>query len=69
MEDYTKPGTLLPNGARVIDCKPHGAVFDVWVNDTTPYVIWRDMNPETGDCFSGTYHFNFKEASKDWEGR
>ena len=67
--DYSKPGTKLPNGAIVIDTKDNKAVFAIWNNDITPWVIWRVLNPETGDCFSGTYHYTFKEASADWEKR
>lgn len=68
--DYSVPGTPLPNGAIVIDTTDGGRVFAILPDNTvTPWVSWSYLNPDNGQCTSGTYYYTFAEAMQDWTTR
>lgn len=64
--DYSKPGTLLPNGAIVITTKGDRVLAILPSNNVTPWVSWSIFNPIDGDCTGGTYYYTWADAHADW---
>ena len=65
-----KPGVELLNGAVLIDITPDEhqppSVLALWPSPVTPWVIWRIINPDTGNCHDGTYFHDFQNAMTCW---
>ena len=68
---YTTPGTTLPNGAIVVDTLTSGSHVTVLAvlpsNKITPWVIWRTLDPATGDAYSGTYLYTWDDVKEHWK--
>ena len=65
MNDYSLPGSNLPNGAVVITTKGSRVLAVLPGNKVTPWVSWRLFNPADGDCTNGTYYYTWAEAVAD----
>ena len=59
------PGTLLPNGATVLDFKSSAfgnVVLAVWNKQPLPFIVWTSRLDRPIETDNGTYHANLEAA-------